>query len=72
MGENPWTNLPLSAPFVLPNDETLVREWNINRGPSHKYFVHDEFLPEPFVGSKAAPIICLSNQPGVSEQARPI
>jgi hypothetical protein len=64
MSANPWADLPLNSPFLLPCDQALVRKWNDRRDKNHKYFVHDEFLPEPFVGSKDAPVILLSSHPG--------
>jgi hypothetical protein len=70
MNNNPWTDLPENPPFSLPNDEVLVRQWNVRWGESHRYFVHDEFLPEPFTGLKDAPIVCLSIMPGCPEHGR--
>ncbi|MSQ94320.1 MAG: hypothetical protein EXR98_07160 [Gemmataceae bacterium] len=69
MSSNPWTELPLGPPFVLPSDEALVKKANARWGASHRFFVHDAFLPEPFQGSTTAPVICLSNNGGIGAGA---
>lgn len=62
--ESPW-RLPPSAPYVLPDDEPFIREFNARLRPNHDYFVDtSRFLPEPFLGARDAPVVLLSNNPG--------
>lgn len=66
MNANPWLDLPVGPQYVLPKDKEAIEEFNRTAGPDH--FLHiDKILPEPFVGSKDAPILLLSNNPGFSE-----
>jgi hypothetical protein len=68
VSENPWTHLPPSPPFVLPDDEPFVRDFNNRAAP--KAFLHiNEILPEPFVGAPDAPVVLLSNNPGLGKGA---
>jgi hypothetical protein len=67
--ENPWRRLPAGPPYFLPEDEILLREFNASAGPDSDYFLHtDEILPEAFVGTRDAPVVLLSNNPGYSEE----
>lgn len=64
---NPWFNLPDDLPFVLPEDRDTVERFNRELGDTnHVHYLHiDKLLPEPFIGSKDAPILLLSNNPGI-------
>lgn len=62
MNDNPWHHLPDRAPFVLPEDESVIQTFN--EGVSEKYQFHNDILPEPFVGDPNAPVVLLSNNPG--------
>jgi hypothetical protein len=63
--ENPWLRLPVGPPYVLPEDQEAIDKFNAKLDPKHKHYLHiDKFLPEPFVGSKDAPVVLLSNNPG--------
>lgn len=60
---NPWTGLPRTPPFVLPDDRSAVDTFNAVAGPSRLLRVYD-LLPEPFIGNPRAPVLLLSNNPG--------
>jgi hypothetical protein len=68
MDENPWCRLPASPPYVLPDDEPLVRDFNERVGPNRCLDI-DKILPEPFVGAKDAPVVLLRNNPGFGKGA---
>jgi hypothetical protein len=70
VNENPWCRLRVSAPYVLPDDEPLVRAFNKRKAKEHPKFLHiDDILPEPFVGAPEAPVVLLSNNPGFGKGA---
>jgi hypothetical protein len=61
---NKWSALPLAPPYVLDEDRPYVEAWNELRG------VDDERVrlqlgvwPEPFVGSRVAPLVVLAQNP---------
>lgn len=62
---NPWINLPLQKPFLLPSDKGFVLSFNKKVGAD--YQIHAELLPEPFLGNPKAKIIFLNLNPGYSE-----
>ena len=68
MAKNPWLE-PLNGPdFVLENDRPHVAAWNQDRDPTNAHFLRVyELLPEPFIGPLDAPVLLLSNNPGLSE-----
>jgi hypothetical protein len=66
MSNNPWHRLPESRPFVLPEDEAIVRQFNAKAAADH-YLHIDEIVPEAFVGARDAPVVLLSNNPGFGE-----
>src|SRR4051794_37485556 len=62
---NPWTDLPDSAPFVLPQDAPLLERYIHLKDP---YRVQTEVLPAPFLGSlDAAKVVLLNLNPGYSD-----
>ncbi|MGZ6366320.1 MAG: hypothetical protein ACXWPS_10145 [Ktedonobacteraceae bacterium] len=63
---NPWTDLPTTAPFVLPCDKQAIVTFNASAKPDHT--IHTEVLPAPFVGNPAAPIVFLNLNPGYTKQ----
>jgi hypothetical protein len=63
MSDNPWLRLPTRPPFVLPEDEQAVHDFNSGASEDHRLQI-DDFLPEPFVGDPASPVLLLSNNPG--------
>jgi hypothetical protein len=62
---NPWQQLPLQKPFVLPEDKGPLSSFNASA--SDDFFVHLELLPEPFLGSPSAPVVVLGLNPGFKE-----
>ncbi|HKB38491.1 MAG TPA: hypothetical protein VKD72_18760 [Gemmataceae bacterium] len=67
MTDNPWQRLPDRPPFVLPEDEAVVREFNSQAAEEYRLRI-DELLPEPFVGDPNAPVLLLGNNPGFSPE----
>src|SRR4051812_43270346 len=67
MMPNPWIGLPHDPPFVLPEDAEAVRAFNARASEKTKLRI-DEFLPEPFVGNRNAPVVVLGNNPGYSAE----
>lgn len=68
--ENPWRKLPKGKPFVLPGDKAAIRRFNKHPKRQKQHRVRLNLLPEPFVGSKDAPVLLLSNNPGYGKQAK--
>lgn len=68
MRDNPWLRLPAQPPFVLPEDEQAVHEFNAGASEYHRLQIAD-FLPEPFIGDPASPVLLLSNNPGFSRHS---
>lgn len=64
MTHNPWPGLRTSAPFVLTADRDRVEMFNGRAGRA-RYLHVDKLLPEPFIGNPLAPVLLLSNNPGV-------
>lgn len=64
--QNPWLNLPRHNSYLLQQDTNQVK-W-FNRGRDSRYFVHDELLPEPFIGRLDAPLVMLSKNPGFTAE----
>lgn len=62
--ENPWRDLPSTAPFLLPGDKDLVDKFN--ESAPEDLLIHHELLPEPFIGSPQAPVVLLNKNPGYS------
>ena len=67
MIENPWRRLPAAPPYVLPDDELLVRDFNRRASPNRLLHI-DKILPEAFMGSRDAPVVLLSNNPGFTDE----
>jgi hypothetical protein len=68
MNDNPWLRLPARPPFVLPEDAQAVHEFNATARENYQLQISD-FLPEPFVGDPASPVLLLSNNPGFSKHS---
>jgi hypothetical protein len=68
MSDNPWVRLPVRPPFVLPEDEQAVHEFNAGASEDHRLQIAD-FLPEPFIGDPVSPVLLLSNNPGFSKHS---
>jgi hypothetical protein len=67
MNDNPWHRLPDRPPFVLPEDEAVLRDFNRRAAEVHQ-FRTDDLLPEPFVGDPNAPVVLLGNNPGFTPE----
>ena len=65
MTDNPWQRLPDRPPFVLPEDEAVVREFNARAREAYHLRIDDSF-PEPFVGDPKAPVVLLGTNPRFS------
>lgn len=63
MAQNPWQLLSKSDNnLVLPIDQPIVTNHNYKSPENHKF--HLEFVPEPFIGNRDAPVIALNANPG--------
>lgn len=63
--KNPWLDLPESAPYILPVELPVLRQFNAaSTRLEHQIKTH--ILPEPFVGSINAPVLLLGLNPGYS------
>ena len=65
--ENPWRNVPRSAPYVLSSDADVVAALNHRNQGKPAYRFQTQLLPEPFVGSPSAPLYVLGLNPGYAE-----
>ncbi len=63
--DNPWHDLPSQSPFVLPQDESQIVNFNSQASPDH--YLHLDIVPEPYLGNPAAPLVLLNLNPGFSE-----
>jgi hypothetical protein len=67
--DNPWRQLPKVPPYILLDDEPYVRDFNLRVGPtSARYVQVKELLPEAYLGIRNAPVILLSNNPGIGKR----
>jgi hypothetical protein len=63
MIQNPWHLLPQSSnSLILQIDQLAVSNNNYRSDDRHKF--HLEFVPEPFIGNRDAPVIALNANPG--------
>src|SRR5262245_18381609 len=71
MSTNPWHDLPLKPPYILPDDAEPVSTFNGRSIPRDDRFVHlRKIPPEPFFVGANAPVVLLSNNPGLGKGAR--
>jgi hypothetical protein len=64
---NPWTMLPLTPPYLLPEDKWIHDFNGAQRSNDTKFML--ESLPEPFIGNpNSATVVLLGKNPGHSEQ----
>jgi hypothetical protein len=66
-GDNPWSDLPASPPYVLDADRELIERFNATAKPHH--VVHLDHHPEPFLGRPDAPVVLLCLNPGYSPES---
>lgn len=62
---NPWIDLPKTAPFILDCDAGYVEKYNESAKPKH--FIQTKLPPEPFAGDPAAPVVLLALNPGYTD-----
>lgn len=60
--KNPWLKLPNKKPYILKIDRDDIEKYNGNSKSSDR--IHEELLPEPFLGNPKSPIILLNLNPG--------
>jgi hypothetical protein len=67
--DNPWQMLGPGSPYLLDIDAALVNGFNQGLPAHHAHFNvrTKELIPEPFVGNRNAPVLLLSNNPGVGK-----
>jgi hypothetical protein len=67
---NPWSDLPLKAPYVLPVDEPAISRFNARAHPENALRL--ELIPEPFLGRPDAPVVLLNLNPGFDNREVPL
>lgn len=63
--QNPWLDLPLAPPYVLPQDQPILEAWNHFADERHALDLG--LLPSPWVGRLDAPVIVLNLNPGLGD-----
>ena len=66
--QNPWRQLPVKAPFVLPMDAAAVAAYQQHFAGSPNLQLQTQLMPEPYHGNPNASICILSLNPGFSER----
>jgi hypothetical protein len=64
--DNPWSELPVEAPFVAPCDSRQVDQFQI-LPPPPEHELHLDLLPEPYLGRPDAPVVLLNLNPGFND-----
>jgi hypothetical protein len=64
--QNPWSNLPLAPPYVLPRDRSVVDAFNARHSAAPDYTLQTHLLPEPFFGNISSRVYVLGLNPGYS------
>jgi hypothetical protein len=67
--KNPWSALPQSPPYWLPEDRPYIEAWNQRRPDAFR--LRGEALPEPFVGRRDAPVVVLQRNPAWRDDDQP-
>ena len=62
--QNPWGDLPQTAPFVLACDKQAIDDFN--RTATSEHTIYLDLLPEPYAGNPEARIMLLNLNPGYS------
>ena len=63
---NPWVDLPLEQPYVLPNEYFDIQKFNALSKQIHH--IRLELMPEPYLGRPDVPIILLNLNPGFMDE----
>jgi hypothetical protein len=64
--KNPWLDLPLSLPYLLPSDREIILDGNKRFKEFHE--IRHNVLPEPYLGNPEAPVILLTLNPGYADE----
>ena len=67
--DNPWQTLPLSPPFLLPQDRVIVDQFNRQAREEHR--IHPEIIPDAYLGRPDASVVLLNGNPGFKVSAIP-
>src|SRR5918995_716656 len=62
---NPWRSVGMEAPYVYEPDKPAVAAFNARASDEHR--IQTDVLPQPFLGSKDAPIVLLNLNPGFDD-----
>src|SRR5713101_2701540 len=64
---NPWQKLTLDTPpHVHENDSPIIERHNRKYSHGHRFHIHTQSYPEPYIGDPDAPILLLNRNPGYS------
>lgn len=64
---NPWVNVPRQPPYALPCELETLRRYN-EEHLDERHRLQLNVLPEPFIGTKTAPVVLLNLNPGFDER----
>jgi len=66
--KNPWKNLSRRTPYILANDQKVIKAFN--RRVTNAYKINEKLLPDPFLGNPKAPVVLLNLNPGIGGDER--
>ena len=64
--DNPWKLLPIEPPYILPEDQSLITDFN--RSAREEHTIRLDIFPEPYLGTPDAPVVLLCLNPGFKER----
>ena len=67
--KNPWSQLPASAPYILPEDHSIIERFNARYAYNWKFQVQRQLLAEPFIGDPSSRVYLLGLNPGYDREA---
>ena len=68
LNPNPWADLPVEAPFVLPMDRQAIKAWNARVSP--KVRIRTDLLPDPPLGDPlTASVVVLALNPSLEDSS---
>jgi hypothetical protein len=65
--QNPWIDLPTTAPYVLESDRAAIDNYNNSLNEGMLTRIHLDQFPVPFLGAPDAPVVLLGLNPGYDE-----
>jgi hypothetical protein len=69
MVANPWSELPLVAPFIAPCDQAAVDAFNRRHAQQPQFRLRTELMPEPYLGSpNTSTLVLLNLNPGFADE----